>query len=66
MEKQDSVQSPLQILTFDNSGQNFLKSRYQIFLILSNFAWFSYFLQNTLSLIAEFEVLSRIMTITIG
>ena len=40
---QVSVQSPLQKLVYGNSIWNLLKNRYQSFLILPNFAWFSCF-----------------------
>ena len=35
--------SPLWKLIFDTSGWNLYKINYDIFLLLSNFAWFSYF-----------------------
>ena len=37
-ETQVSVQSPLQKLVYRNSSRNLLKSRYQSFLVLPNFA----------------------------
>ena len=40
---QVTVQSPLQKLVYGNSIQNLLKSRHQSFLVLPDFAWFSFF-----------------------
>ena len=40
---------PLEKLNFYTTDQNLDKSRYQSFLVLSNYAWFSYFLSNILS-----------------
>ena len=53
MESQTNLQSSLQILIFDNSSQNLHKSRCQSFLVLSNFAWISYYWENILSFIVE-------------
>ena len=52
VESQPTVQSLLHSLIFSNNGQNLHKSRYESFLVLSDFASFSDFLQNVLSLIA--------------
>lgn len=41
-------QSSLQKLIFGNNCQNLCKSRYQSFLVLPNFAWFSYVRWNIL------------------
>ena len=43
-----SCQSSLQKLIFGNNCQNAYKSRYQSFLVLPNFAWFSYVRWNVL------------------
>ena len=43
VERQASAQPLLQKLIFVNSGQNLHKSRYQSFLVLPKFTWFSYF-----------------------
>ena len=40
-------------INYGNNVQNLHKSRYQNFLVLPNFVWFSYFWQNILSLIVE-------------
>ena len=51
VETQASAQFPVQRLSIGNSGQNLRKSRSQSFLVLSNFAWLSYFWLYILSLI---------------
>ena len=52
MQTHASVWSTLQKLIFGNDGQNLRKSRYQSFQVLSNFASFSDFRQNVLSMIS--------------
>lgn len=53
MEAQTIVQFPLQKLIFGDIDQNLHQRRYQSFLVLSNFAWFSCFLPNVLLLIVD-------------
>ena len=49
VERQSSAQSSLRKLNFDKSSQKTHKIRYQIFVVLSNFAVFLYFVPNILS-----------------
>ena len=49
VETYPSAQSPFKKLDFGNSSQNPCKRRYQIFLVLSNFTGFFYFVPNVLS-----------------
>ena len=47
------VQFPLRKVIFGNIGQNLHKTRYQSFLVLSNFASFSYFWPCILPITAD-------------
>ena len=49
VETEPSAQSSFQKTNFSNSSQKTSKSRYQIFLVLSSFTGFLYFVLNTLS-----------------
>ena len=53
IQTQLSDQSPFQKLNFGNSSQKTRKSRYQIFLVLSSFTEFFYFVTNILSRIVD-------------
>lgn len=53
MNRQASIQSPLQKLISGESVQKLCKNKYQRFLVLSNFALFSYFRPYILSLTVE-------------
>ena len=53
VETQASAQTSFQKLNFGNSSQKTCKNRYQIFLVLSSFTGFLYFVPNILSEIVD-------------
>ena len=57
-----SAQSPFQKLNFGSSSQKTCKSRYQTFLVLSNFTGFLYFVLNVLPWVEGFVTSSLTVT----